>query len=95
MVKSNHHFWRFALWPISVWISVRDFQKHAADDYVERTSPIMATAVAFWLGVAMLAMVWVTNGLLLDFQLLLWFLPLIYVIGLALYINREHEFEKT
>jgi hypothetical protein len=88
------HIWRFVLWPISVWMSLRDFQNHMADDYVEQTSPIMAMAVAFWVGAALLAVVWFSNGLLLDFHLLLWFLPLVYAIGFALYVNREREFDK-
>lgn len=95
MTKPNKHIWRFALWPISVWMSIRDFEKHMADDYVEQTSPIIATAVAFWAGVALLAVVWFTNGLLIDFNLLLFFMPVVYLIGLALYINRERAFERT
>ena len=92
MGKAKGHFWRFIFWPISVWMSVRDFEKHAADDYVEYNSPIMATAVAFWAGVLLIAGVWFSNGLLLDFNLLLWFTPLMYAVGLALYIHRERAF---
>ena len=46
-------------WPLSVWGSLGHFDDHAADDYVERTSPIVATAVAFW--IALIALVIVTN----------------------------------
>ncbi len=95
MEKQNRHIWRFALWPISVWMSIRQFEQHPADDYVELSSPILATAIAFWAAVIWIATIWITNGLLADFQLLLWFTPFIYVLGLALYINREREFENT
>lgn len=44
-----------AAWPLTIWTSLSHFGEHPADDYVERTSPIVATAIAFWIGVAMLA----------------------------------------
>lgn len=37
-----------ALWPLTVWTSLTHLEEHAADDYVERTTPIIATAVGFW-----------------------------------------------
>jgi hypothetical protein len=40
------------LWPLTIWGSLGHLDDHPADDYVERTSPIVATAVAFWLAVA-------------------------------------------
>jgi hypothetical protein len=43
-----------ALWPMTIWVSLSHLEEHAADDYVERTSPIVAAAVAFWLCVAAL-----------------------------------------
>lgn len=49
-------------WPITVWTSVSNFEKHSADDYVERTSPIAGTAIAFWLCVAALIVVQVVLG---------------------------------
>jgi hypothetical protein len=36
-------------WPFTVWASLTHLDDHPADDYVERTSPIVATAVAFWI----------------------------------------------
>ena len=39
-------------WPVTIWTSLSHFDDHPADDYVERTSPIVATAVAFWICVA-------------------------------------------
>jgi hypothetical protein len=36
-------------WPLTIWTSLTKLENHPADDYVERTSPIVATAVAFWL----------------------------------------------
>jgi len=37
-----------ALWPLTIWTSLSHLEDHPADDYVERTSPIVATAIAFW-----------------------------------------------
>jgi hypothetical protein len=37
-----------AAWPLTIWISLTHLEEHPADDFVERTSPIVATAVAFW-----------------------------------------------
>jgi len=45
-----------AFWPVTIWTSVARFRDHPADDYVERTFPIVATAIAFWLCVA--ALLW-------------------------------------
>jgi hypothetical protein len=36
-------------WPLTIWTSLSHLDDHPADDYVERTSPIVATAVAFWI----------------------------------------------
>ena len=36
-------------WPFTIWASLSHLYDHAAYDYVERTSPIVATAVAFWI----------------------------------------------
>jgi hypothetical protein len=41
-----------ALWPLTIWTSITHIEEHPADDYVERTSPIVAAAVAFWIGAA-------------------------------------------
>jgi hypothetical protein len=38
-----------ALWPLTIWASLSHLEEHPADDYVERTSPIVATAIGFWL----------------------------------------------
>ncbi len=48
-----------ALWPLTVWTTLGRFEDHSADDYVERTSPIVATAVAFW--VCLIALVIFAN----------------------------------
>lgn len=45
-------FFNAAMWPLSIWTSLTHLDDHPADDYVERTSPIVATAIAFWLCVA-------------------------------------------
>lgn len=39
-----------ALWPLTIWASLTHLEEHPADDYVERTSPIVATAIGFWIG---------------------------------------------
>lgn len=43
------------LWPLTIWVSLTHLAEHPADDYVERTSPIVATAIAFWIGLTALA----------------------------------------
>lgn len=51
-----------AAWPLTIWSSFSHFEDHATDDYVERTSPIVATAVAFWICAAVLAGVVLVSG---------------------------------
>ena len=92
VATTTSHKWRYALWPISVWMSVRQFGKHDADDYVELTSPILATSIAFWCAVIWMAVVCFSNGLLSDFHAVAWLTPILYAAGLALYINRERHF---
>ncbi|MBN8607379.1 MAG: hypothetical protein J0L81_10700 [Caulobacterales bacterium] len=41
-------FLNAAFWPLTIWSSLTHLEEHAADDYVERTSPIVASAIAFW-----------------------------------------------
>jgi hypothetical protein len=43
-----------ALWPLTVWSSLGHLEEHSADNYVERTTPIVATAVCFWVCLAAL-----------------------------------------
>ena len=50
------------LWPASIWTSLTHLEEHPADDYVERTSPIVATAIAFWIGALGLVALWATQG---------------------------------
>jgi hypothetical protein len=50
MQSATFRFLSAAAWPLTVWTSLGRFNDHAADDYVERTFPIVASAVAFWLG---------------------------------------------
>jgi len=42
-------FLNAAFWPLTIWSSLTHLEEHPADDYVERTSPIVASAVAFWI----------------------------------------------
>jgi len=52
MASLPMRFLSAAAWPLTIWTSLTNFGNHPADDYVERTFPIVATAVAFWLCVA-------------------------------------------
>ena len=81
-----------ALWPVSVWTSFAHFAEHAADDYVERTAPIIAVAIAFWVIVgATIALVFaVAEPSWL--KVLIFFLPVTYLIGLGMYASREEKF---
>jgi hypothetical protein len=47
-------FLNAAFWPLTIWFSLTHLEEHPADDYVERTSPIVATAIAFWICLAAL-----------------------------------------
>ncbi|NWG54241.1 MAG: hypothetical protein HXY28_11020 [Hydrogenophilaceae bacterium] len=80
------------LWPINVWMSFAHLREHAADDYVERTAPIAAAAIAFWMLVGALAALWFANGPARVFWVMLTFLPVIYIIGAWLFAAREEKF---
>ena len=41
-------FLNAAFWPLTIWSSLTHLEEHPADDYVERTSPLVASAIAFW-----------------------------------------------
>lgn len=49
MAAAPVRFLNAAAWPLTIWTSLSHLEEHSTDDYVERTSPIVATAVAFWL----------------------------------------------
>ncbi|GIK50017.1 MAG: hypothetical protein KJZ75_01735 [Hyphomonadaceae bacterium] len=55
-------FLNAAAWPLTIWSSLTHLEKHADDDYVERTSPIVATAIAFWICAAVLVAVVMLGG---------------------------------
>lgn len=52
MASNPMRFLSSAAWPLTIWTSLTHFGDHPADDYVERTFPIVATAIAFWICVA-------------------------------------------
>lgn len=54
MRTTSMRFLNAALWPLTIWASLARLEEHSTDDYVERTSPIVATAVAFWVCLAAL-----------------------------------------
>lgn len=56
-----------AMWPLSIWPSVFNLDKHPADNYAERTFPLLATAIGFWLCVVLLAMTLTSGGSLATF----------------------------
>lgn len=63
-------FFNAALWPATMWPSLTHLEEHPADNYVERTSPMVASAIAFWICfIALLALstlVAVTMGGVLE-----------------------------
>lgn len=54
MQTASLRYFGAALWPATIWTSLTHLDEHAADDYVERTSPIVGTAIGFWICVAIL-----------------------------------------
>ncbi|MGE0046056.1 MAG: hypothetical protein AB7J28_02425 [Hyphomonadaceae bacterium] len=83
-----------ALWPLAIWTSLTHLDEHPADDYVEMTSPIVAVAVGFWIVAASLTALWFANGPRSIWDVLLVFLPVIYLIGMGLYWARENKFPR-
>lgn len=59
MAAAPVRFLNAAAWPLTIWTSLTHLEEHPADDYVERTSPIVATAVAFW--VCLIALIVLAN----------------------------------
>lgn len=55
-----------ALWPLAIWPSIANFEKHPADNYAERTFPLIATAIGFWVCVALLVYVLMQGGPLIN-----------------------------
>lgn len=58
MRSAPARFLNAALWPFTIWASLTHLEEHPADDYIERTSPIVAFAVAFWISAAAVAGLW-------------------------------------
>jgi hypothetical protein len=83
-----------ALWPFSVWTSFAHFGEHAADDYVERTAPIVAVAIAFWIIVGAIIALLLSAAHPSWLRVLLFFLPVTYLIGFSIYSSREDKFRQ-
>ena len=103
-----------ALWPLTIWTSLSHLEDHSADDYVERTSPIVASAVGFWIcfvaliifsNPAVVAVGGASNGEADVFELvrrvptgviqvLMFFTPVLYLIGLWLFTSRDEAFPR-
>jgi len=102
-----------ALWPLTIWTSLTHLEEHSADDYVERTSPIVATAVGFW--VCLIAWIIFANPAVVSIggsadgqgvselvrsvptgviEVLMFFTPVIYLIGLWLFTSRDEAFPR-
>lgn len=104
-------FLNAAAWPLTVWTSLSRFKDHPADDFVERTFPIAATAIGFWVCLAVLIYFNLNGagggGVITDeagdviryarrsgafSDVLAWFTPALYVVGLWLFTAREERF---
>jgi hypothetical protein len=103
-----------ALWPATIWTSLTHLEDHPADDYVERTSPIVATAIAFWVCLVALiifanpAVVAIGGGIdgeegvfelvrrapMVVVNVLWFFTPALYLIGLWLFTARDEAFPR-
>ena len=114
MQAASMRFLNAACWPLTIWTSLSHFDDHAADDYVERTSPIVASAVGFW--ICLIALVIFANPAVVAvggggngetgvFELVrrtpivvvnvLWFFtPTLYLIGLWLFTARDEAFPR-
>jgi hypothetical protein len=55
-----------ALWPLTVWPSILNLEKHPADNYAERTFPLIATAIGFWVCAGLLGYAMVQTGSVLN-----------------------------
>lgn len=98
------------LWPLTIWTSLSRLGEHPVDDYVERTAPIVASAVAFWLCAALAVAVQAWSGGTVvvgedgamfrliretDMTGVLWFfLPVIYLVGFWLFTARDEAFPR-
>ena len=59
MAAAPVRFINAAAWPLTICTSLTHLDEHPAYDYVERTSPIVATAIGFW--VCLVALVILAN----------------------------------
>jgi hypothetical protein len=80
-----------AFWPVSVWTSLANFAEHA-DDYVERTAPIIGVAIAFWIIVGAVIALTIAVDEAAWLRILLFFLPIVYLIGFGMHLARDDEF---
>jgi hypothetical protein len=114
MRSAPARFLNAACWPFTIWASLTHLEEHAADDYVERTSPIVAFALAFWICAGAIAGLWLTvrrsvivaagdaqtvlqimsPSLMSALNVLMFFLPVIYIIGLWMFTARDERFPR-
>ena len=89
-------------WFISVLPSFQHIPNHSADDYVGRTSPLLATTFGFWIALAAtLVLMLISNGTLAQFS---WrgigtaltvgevFVGVLYVAGFWQFFSREEVY---
>ncbi len=116
MTRTPIRFLNALFWPVAIWTSLTHLEEHPADDYVERTSPIVAVAIGFWIGLAAWiglrlsseggriflisaggdehAMRVTNTGFSSLADVLLFFLPVVYVIGFWLFTARDERFPR-
>lgn len=107
-------FLNAALWPLTIWASLTHLEEHPADDYVERTTPIVAAAITFWLCVVALIVLmtpaatsmgavigadefvasYVRRAPEAITNVVVFFAPVLYVIGLWLFSTRDEAFPR-
>jgi hypothetical protein len=86
-------------WFISALPSFQHIPKHAADDYVGRTSPLLGTLFAFWIvaiGTVVLLLIsngvisgWYWDGIGTALNVALVFVLVLYIAGFWQFASRE------
>jgi hypothetical protein len=103
MAQPTNKWFQSVFWPISCLPSFQHIPKHAADDYVGRTSPLLGTAFAFWICAAgAIALYLITHNILIGdlawrgddtaFSVVSLILLVLYLVGFWLFANREEDY---
>ena len=116
MTRTPIRFLNALFWPVAIWTSLSHLKDHPTDDYVERTSPIAALAIGFWIALAGWIGLRLSSGGGRFFMIsaagdaqtfhvgntgfdaltdvLMFFVPLIYVAGFWLFTARDERFPR-